>query len=329
MFKNIINKINPKLVLLCLAVYIFTAYSWWTILHFRNNKTYFENNREIIKLRNTNLTLGEIEKIEAFIELEKNYERKNFMILGEALVFFSILLFGTNWIYNKLSKEEAFNLQQQNFLHSITHELKSPLAGVKLGIDTILKRNLEGEKKERLLKMSATEVSRLNSLIDNVLLSAKLGGNALVPNFQIYNSIGLLQPIVERLNLVHSERNIKLNCEDFQLKTDNWMIESIMVNLIENAIKYSPKNEPIEIICKLKKEKIEIAVKDYGNGISKEDKKEIFKKFYRIGDEMTRTAKGTGLGLFIVNELIKSLKGKITVSNNQPKGTIFNIFLQN
>ncbi len=101
----------------------------------------------------------------------------------------------------------------------------------------------------------------------------------------------------------------------------------ILNNLIENAIKYSD-NQPVEINLFNRKEEIILEVKDQGIGIDPSYKKKIFKKFYRIQDEETRETKGSGLGLFIVKQAVEKHKGKIAVSDNEPKGTVFTITLQ-
>lgn len=310
-----------------MVVYIFMSFSWWTILHLRNNKAFFDYNFEIIKLRNPNLSLEEIENSEAFKVLMQQYSSKNKMIFGEAFVFISLLLFGTNWIYKKHRQEAAFNLQQQNFLHSVSHELKSPLSGIKLSLETVLRLGLEGDKKERFLQMSMSEVTRLNTLIDNVLLSAKLDNKKLEANKTKVELLPLLNSIIDRLRQQYPGREITLKCSVSSCESDKWMLESIIINLLENALKYSPKSEPVQLNVFNSNNDSVFEIIDFGDGISEKDKKQIFSKFYRVGSEMTRSAKGTGLGLFIVSELLKALKASIKITDNSPKGSIFSIRL--
>ncbi len=309
-----------------MVVYIFTAFTWWTILHLRNNETFFKNNVEIIKLRNPELTLGEIESSEAFVALTEKYAAKNRMIYGEAFVFITFMLFGTIWIYNRNKKEEAFNQQQQNFLHSVSHELKSPLSGIKLSLETLLVRELDKEKKTRILTNSMSEVNRLNILINNILLSARLGDTSLEVNQQCVDLSSLITSIIKRLEQQYPKRQIKFSPSDAIVHSDQWILESILINLIENALKYSPDDKPVEVEIEQGKN-LFIHVIDHGYGLSDKDKKAVFRKFYRVGSEMTRTTKGTGLGLYIVSELVKTIKADLKVSNNKPQGSVFSLKL--
>jgi len=99
----------------------------------------------------------------------------------------------------------------------------------------------------------------------------------------------------------------------------------LVSNLLENANKYSPKDKIITIELRESAEVVELSVKDEGCGISDEEKKNVFRKFYRIGNEQTRTAKGTGLGLYLCKKIADDHQGSITVTDNQPRGTNFTV----
>jgi signal transduction histidine kinase len=112
-----------------------------------------------------------------------------------------------------------------------------------------------------------------------------------------------------------------------EILADYSAIRSVIINLLENAVKYSEGVPEINIGLTLTNERCNIELSDKGIGIDQSERKKIFEKFYRVGNEDQRKTKGTGLGLYIVDQIVRAHNGFITVSSNQPKGTIFNIFL--
>jgi signal transduction histidine kinase len=137
----------------------------------------------------------------------------------------------------------------------------------------------------------------------------------------------VLTDVVEEIRTRYEDINIQLDIfeGDKMIKGDFMIWKLVMSNLIENARKYSNKEELITVELKPKDKKTIIAVKDLGNGIPDDEKKKIFEKFYRIGNENTRSSKGTGLGLYIVKKIVQLYKYDISVKNNTPKGSIFEV----
>ena len=112
-----------------------------------------------------------------------------------------------------------------------------------------------------------------------------------------------------------------------EILADYSAIRSVIINLLENAVKYSDRVPEINIGLTSNNERCNIEISDNGIGIDQSERKKIFEKFYRVGNEDQRKTKGTGLGLYIVDQIVRAHNGSITVSSNQPKGTIFNVFL--
>ncbi|SFT79155.1 His Kinase A (phospho-acceptor) domain-containing protein [Lishizhenia tianjinensis] len=250
------------------------------------------------------------------------------MILGEGAVFFVILIFGLWKIRASIKKELALSNRQNNFLLSVTHELKTPIAANRLYLQTLLKRSsLSEEKKKEILSSALHENKRLQEMIDNILTATQLDNHALQLNQQEED----LKEIIEKLlyKFIYHRCDVDLQL-DVQRKVniDKMLVEIMLSNLLENAVKYGGGN-PITVSVRDLKNAIEIQVKDLGDGIDKTQVNQIFEKFYRIGNEETRTQKGTGLGLYIVSELAKIHKGKVSYEPNQPKGSIFKITLNN
>ena len=216
--------------------------------------------------------------------------------------------------------------QQRNFLLSITHELKSPLSTIKLSLQTMMKRKLEPEQTEKLTTNSLIDLDRLESLVDNILLAAKIEREEPGLSNDEINVSEIVRSVADRFS--HNKKSISIQEEiknDIYLNVDALGFTSVIINLIENAIKYSAEETTVRVALHEDEENIYLTIADNGIGISNENKKRVFEKFYRVGNEDTRRTKGTGLGLYIVKRIVEIYKGEITVEDNTPVGTIFNL----
>ena len=258
---------------------------------------------------------------------EKNLAKKIFMIFSEGMVFFIILMIGLWKIRSSIRKELSLSQRQNNFLLSVTHELKTPLAANKLYLQTILKRDLETDKRNSLIQKAISENQRLEAMIDNILNASRLENQVFKVHFEKIDFSQLLTDIKERYNKILQKEVLKLELEDdFSINGDRFMLEAIINNLIDNSIKYAGIDSPIIIYSrKSSNGNFIFGVKDFGSGIPLKFHAEIFKKFMRIGNEDTRAQKGTGLGLFIVAEFVRMQGGKIKYIDNQPSGANFEI----
>lgn len=256
---------------------------------------------------------------------EDQSQRRVLMIVGEGSVFFLILLFGLWKIRNSIQNDIALSRRQNNFLLSVTHELKTPLATNKLYLQTLLKRtNLLESKKQELLTGALTENKRLEGMIENILTAARLDNSNIDVHKEHINVSERVQLILdkwskERLSITST---IESGIED---NIDPSVIEIGLINLLENALKYSPHNPQIEVYLKKSATGFVLGVKDQGVGVPDNYRKSIFEKFVRVGNEETRTQKGSGLGLYIVDQLLKMQDAHIECLPNQPKGTHFKI----
>jgi signal transduction histidine kinase len=285
---------------------------------------------EIIELKQrlTELNSSDAQKIhEEVAQLHHKKKMQIIMIVGEGTVFLLLLLFGIYKIRQSWAREMEFNARQKNFFLSITHELKTPIAATKLQLQTLRKHQLDENKKNELIGNALNETERLNALIDNLLLANRLDSNEFILKKEKENISELTEHIIERYyksavakNELHSEieKNIYLNA-------DKTAFPSIITNLIDNALKYSLQEKSVVVTLKKSGNNVILSVADQGIGIKEADRKKIFEKFYRAGDEETRKTKGTGLGLYIVKDLVSKHSGKISVKSNQPTGSIFEI----
>ena len=250
------------------------------------------------------------------------------MIMGEGAVFLLLLLVGIWQIRRSIKKELRLSQRQKNFLLSVTHELKTPLAANKLYIQTVSKRDLKPEQQKELLDKAIEENSRLERMIDNILNASRLENKALAPNIEKISLNQIASSVIDRFKSMNNTLEIKLAMSDeLEVDGDRFMMESIFSNLIENAIKYAGKGGPITVYGHKKDNRCIFGVKDSGSGVSKEHRQEVFKKFFRTGDEQTRAQKGSGLGLYIVDQLVQVQGGSVSCIEAENGGANFEIIM--
>lgn len=326
------QSIQLRMLSYVVIAYMMMAFAWWTILLFTKNEDAFLAKRD--KLRLIMATEMGVQTDEVFFQsetyrqLQQQYQRQELMILGEAVVFVISLAIGV-WLINRgYNKEMLAAQQRRNFLLSITHELKSPLASIRLILETFQKRKLPEEQFEKFNRSAVQEVDRLNKLVNDLLLSAKLE-----TTYQIHETaidlVPMLEDMVDKLAIKYPEAQLTLTetGDTPFIRGDLDGLRSVFSNLLENAIKYSPAPAQIEMVISPHPDYLQIDVADQGIGIPDREKQRIFDKFYRVGNEDTRNSKGTGLGLYIVKQIVLAHQGKIQVTDNSPRGARFQIKL--
>jgi len=308
------------------------AFAWWSFLLFSKNRDAFLAKSELNKIGMIANGLvqndEEYRQTDFFKELESKYKRQEWMILGEAAVFVISLVIGVWMINQGYNKEIDAVRQRRNFLLSITHELKSPLASIKLILETFRKRNLGTHQIHQLSSNALEETNRLHDLVNDLLLAAKMEATYTL-NQENINLTNLLEELNIRLGSKYPEVKFEFRKPESPLiiQGDLAGITSVVVNLLENSVKYGAENPKVSTVLRQGKESIWIEFADNGIGIPDKEKNKIFDRFYRVGSEDTRKTKGTGLGLYIVKQVVLAHKGTIEVSDNRPRGTIFTIAL--
>jgi signal transduction histidine kinase len=251
------------------------------------------------------------------------------MILSEGSMFVIVLSFGAYYLHRSINRERKLQEQKKNFLLSVTHELKSPLASIKLLLQTIQKRDLTKAQIADFIGKSLLDIERLDDMVENMLLASKIDNRSYsFPKANFSLSV-LVDSIVNRLQLTKCDGNMKIINAEIEPKIeftgDKFALTSVVTNLVENAIKYSGPCEPVDVKLFQKDGKIHLQVADHGIGISDAEKSRIFERFYRVGSEDTRNTKGTGLGLFIVKQVLDKHEASIRVKDNRPVGSIFEV----
>lgn len=311
------NTPRSLLVFYVLVSYVVLQFCWWFYL-------LFDLNNQIYDLR---ISLSDFinQGVESEMLLRKKLSQKHWMILGEGLVFILLLLLGIIQTRKSFRRETRVIRQQKNFLLSVTHELKSPIASVKLYLQTLEKRDLERSKQIELIQKAIAETNRLDHLVENILVTAQIDNHVLLIQKEKRNLSVFFHEIILEFN---EKYGITLKSEiqnDVNFGFDQLAFRSILVNLIENALKYSNSTPDISVKLWTSSSSIFISIADQGIGIQDDEKLRVFEKFFRSGNEETRQSKGTGLGLFIVKYLVEHHQGSISISSNTPKGSIFEL----
>jgi signal transduction histidine kinase len=251
------------------------------------------------------------------------------MITGEGSIFILVFSVGAFWLHRSIKRERKLQEQKKNFLLSVTHELKSPLASIKILLQTIQKRTLSKEQAMDFIGKALTDIERLDDLVENMLLASKIDNQSYTFPKDKFNLSVLVDSIVNRLQLTKCDSNQQVIDAEIepkiQITGDKFALTSVVTNLIENAIKYSGPCEIVNVKLFSKDARIVLEVADHGIGIADSEKSRIFDRFYRVGSEDTRNTKGTGLGLYIVKEVLEKHEASIKVKDNRPVGSIFEV----
>lgn len=248
------------------------------------------------------------------------------------LVFISI---GMSLIFVYLNRQMNVNKLYDNFIASVTHELKSPLSSIQLYLETLNSRYVPVEKQKEFIEIMMKDTERLSDLINSILHLSGIEQKKLAQkyphDYQVYKANEIFTELIEKakdkFRLSLNSISVKGNPESQCVIDSNWF-EIVIFNLFDNAIKYSNKEPKINVTLSSTSKKIQIKFSDNGVGLSYKDQKKIFNKFQRIENAESPSVKGTGLGLYWVREIVKYHGGKIQVdSAGKDKGTTFTITL--
>jgi len=316
-----------------LLLYVLLFFGWWSNLQYSQMSQLDAANQEILRyktqMRGDSVAIANLANTPEYQAIGERTKRRKFIIMAGAAVLFMTIMTGFWYIEGGFKREVALANQQRNFLLSITHELKSPIASVRLILETFRKHELSREKTVQFADRSLKELERLNKLVNNILLAAKVE-NTNPWHEERLEMNELVNGVMEqvRSKFPNVRFSSRFDGDTNYVMADRTAITTIAFNLVENAVKYSsPENTEIQTIVRQKKGRVFFKVADNGIGIPDEDKGKIFDKFYRVGSEDTRKTKGTGLGLYIVKQIVKAHNGSIVVRNNSPQGSVFEVTL--
>ncbi len=238
--------------------------------------------------------------------------RRIWMISGEAFVFIIVITIGALYVVRSFRKEIKLSQRQKNFTLSVTHELKTPIASSKLFLETLLNRELPEEKKIELLKKVYLDQERLQNLVDNILMASNVSKNDLELVLEDVYLFDLINRVKNDFPNTHNV--INQVDEELVIKADEFYFISVIQNLFSNAQKYSPEGTTILWKSFIINGKKYFSIKDQGPGIPLKEQRKVFDMFYRLDNEDTRSSKGTGLGLYLVDNILKLHNSEISVS---------------
>lgn len=313
-------------------LYMVLAFGWWAVELWRENDRIFKVSAELLEWKNggprRGLNLTELHATAEYQALEQHLAKHRRMIWGEGIFFTLCLGFGIYVINRAANREVSLSRQRRNFMLSITHELKSPIAALRLTLETLHKRELQRAQMEKLCQNGLRDASRLQQLVEDLLLAARLEDDWR-PLQEPVDLRQIAQDCIANLQIRFPEAAFRVDIPDNfpPVQADKSGLNAVVQNLLENAVKYSPEHEPVEISARRQHGKLILRVSDHGIGIPGEEKGAVFEKFYRVGSEETRKTMGTGLGLYIVKQVVEAHGGRITVGDNSPKGTVFTLEL--
>jgi two-component system, OmpR family, sensor histidine kinase CiaH len=304
-----------------LLAYIIAALVWWFIA--------LETQNEVLtdfKLREINN--GRMDYFSLRDKINEEKKTRTAQYIGEGVTFLFLILTGALFVFRSVRRELRLSRQQQNFMMALTHELKTPLAITKLNLETLQKRQLSEELQHKFIANTLQEANRLNDLCNNLLLTGQFeAGRYTITKEQIDLSELVNTSVSEYVNRFPGRKIISNVQEGVTCKGDKLLLQMMVNNLIDNAIKYSTEDKEINAELSQKDEGVVIKVKDLGKGIPVNERKKVFSKFYRVGNQYTKEAKGTGLGLYLTSAIVKEHNGQITITENSPSGSIFEISL--
>lgn len=250
-------------------------------------------------------------------------------LLVFGIIFFALIITGLVLNTTFLLREIRRNEQHDAFLNAVTHELKTPIASIRLYLETLKTRDVKPKKREEFYDIMLSDSERLLTTVEQILHASRSRSQKKLDKAEPIKITDILREsaarVLSRYNLSKEIIEYKNFDEDLIIKGEAGDLSVIFTNLLDNAVKYSDENEKIYVKIKRWGEKqIEIRIKDSGIGIPAGELKQVFRRFYRVPGLSMQMAKGTGLGLFIVKTLVKKHRGKIRVeSEGIGKGSEF------
>jgi signal transduction histidine kinase len=240
----------------------------------------------------------------------------SFVLVGSVLVLFSV----------SLVREILEVRRQQTFIDSVTHELKSPLASIKLCLDTLARPGLSAPQQAELRGMMLSDVERLTLFVDDILQASRVAYGRRSQTWTMVDVTALVSTAMESIRRRHDLPEDALHLAapaKVETFTDPTALEIIVKNLIDNAVKYSASAPKVRIeVEALQSGHLGIVVRDHGIGIERGQLRRIFKRFHRAPDPLVNERSGSGLGLFVVERLVRNLGGRIRAESAGPgKGT--------
>jgi signal transduction histidine kinase len=266
-------------------------------------------------------------------EVMARYRRRVVVVVAQGVLMVGAMVAAVVLLWTALRREGRRERQHQNFVSAITHELKTPLAGIRLALETVLSGRVDEEGRERFLTNALIDAERLSDLVQKVLEVTRYAGGAHRLAVELGDFSDLVSEEVTAARRRAVARGVALEAdiaEGIQAPYDSEAMAIVCSNLIENALKYATRGEPprVDVSLRLLRGEAVLEVRDNGVGIATADLETIFQPFYRANDEVTRRTPGTGIGLYVAREIVLAHGGRLTASSpGAGKGATFRLVL--
>jgi signal transduction histidine kinase len=230
-----------------------------------------------------------------------------------------------------VTREREQEEQRSTFISVISHELQTPIAIIKGYASTLARPDARWEPETLRSRLGAIEeeADRLNTLVGNLLYASRIQANGLQMDVAALDLGPLIEKVVRRLRARSPEAEITLEMPENlpAVMADRERIEEVLQNLLDNAIKYSPRERVVHISSHATGEEVIVSIRDEGMGISLRDQEQVFERFHRAGDVVARATPGAGLGLYICYAIIQAHGGRIWVESTLHEGSTFSFSL--
>ena len=271
-------------------------------------------------------------KLELFFTNEtKTLLKDSFISILLSLLLSASIIASLIYLLKTIYKQKQLAEVKNDLINNITHEFKTPIATISTALEAMKSFNAldDKEKSEKYISIAGSQVNKLNMMVEKILETATLNHEELAINKQPINIAALIEEIIQKYKLINEDKTFifENKVRETLLNLDKFHFENALGNIVDNAIKYGGKVITLELSST--KGKIEILIKDNGNGIHKEQKDNVFEQFYRIPTGDTHNVKGFGIGLYYTKKIIEKHKGSINIIYDKNNTTLFKIELPN
>ena len=302
---------RARALFLVLATYVFLQLAWWVNLLISSAAKLFETRTAF----NTSPDL-----LAAALQ---DWEKTVLMVAAEGVIFALLFMFGLSWIWRVMRADNYILARERNFVMAVTHELKTPIASIRLAIDTLKRLDLEGEDRDEMLDVARSGTLRLERRVEDILQATRLN----LPDALVRSPFDITEFVEDTVSTfihLHPASSIPVTLigdSGLLLQGDEEMWRLCLTNLLENAIKYSPAQTSVEVILDTTTKKPSLSIIDHGPGITHDERKKVFEAFYRLPRD--KDVEGTGLGLHLVYRIVKMHGAEIHITSTTGGGATF------
>lgn len=266
----------------------------------------------------------------AWEEMLDEYRKRIVMMVSEGAFFAVLLVVFMGILWRTFRREVELERRHRNFLSAITHELKSPIAAIRVALETVVRGRADQETSRRFIANALSDTDRLDRLVQKVLQATRYGSGASGIRTGRKSLSWVAERAIATFEPGAAASGATLTAEiddDLWAEVDDEAMAIVVSNLLENALKYGGDPAEIRVSLRAEDDLAILDVSDNGDGIAEGEVPLIFDRFYRAGDELTRTSQGTGLGLYLVQRIMKAHQGTVSVADTGPDGTTMRVTL--